>query len=224
MDNQFTSPTNSTEQPSASPAGSTVAPETETTQPAQPTHDTVAEQPRPRKSKAKWLIVLLVILLLAALGLAGWQYMQAKSLKDDKAALAGKVETANQELAKAKADASKAVESAKSSASTPASTTTTDIVTGAVASKSDGTAQANALYLPGKVTAIWLEYGTSPTALSTATPKVTQGLGEGTAGSYASQGFNLSKLTAGTNYFYRVAATQNGKTIYGGTASFTQAK
>jgi type II secretory pathway pseudopilin PulG len=219
MDNQFTSPTTSTEQPSEQD----VAPENNQTTATSPAAE--APQPKPTKSKAKWLIVLLLVLFLAALGLAGWQYTQAKSLKDDKAALASKVDSANQEAAKAKADASKAVASAKSqTASTPASTTSTDIVTGAVASKSDGTAQASALYLPGKVTAIWLEYGTSPTALSTATPKVTQGLGEGTAGSYANQGFNLSKLTAGTNYFYRVAATQNGKTIYGGTATFTQAK
>jgi cytoskeletal protein RodZ len=202
-------------------------------QPAPP-EPTAVEAPAPapaspvktkKSKKGKWLVGLIIVLLLAAVaGVYYWQSQEVQKAQDQNAALTKEL---NQTKAQLQAQTQNA-EKAKAAASTvtvPKTSSTSDnIITGEVADKATTTATLNGAHKSGNLTAIWVEYGTDPTALSKATEHNTKGLGEGAPNTYVDEAFKVTGLTAGTRYFYRVAATENGKTVYGGVASFTSAK
>lgn len=188
--------------------------------PQQPTGQVIPLQSGPKRSKGKAvLLVLLFLLLLAAIGgVYYWQHGKYDSLATAKTAADKQIVSLQSQL-NAKTTAPKAT------TPTPAAATPNyNVVTGNVTTQAATTASISALYKPGSIDEIWLEYGTTPDKLATATPHITQGLGAGDANTYAQQIFKVTGLTAGQNYFYHVAAKSKGATVYGGTASFTAVK
>lgn len=195
-------------------------------QPTTPPVATTPQTQKPKKSKAKYGVCILILVLLAAVaGVYYWQHQQVQTLQGENNVLIKKL-AANYLLMEQQMTATqKTKTSGMATTMTPATPVmSSDVVTGEVSAKAIGTASVNGLYLPGKITAIWIEYGITPTALSKTTPHVTKELGTGATATYVSQSFNLTQLNGGTDYFYRVAATQNGKTIYGGVAGFAAQK
>lgn len=76
--------------------------------------------------------------------------------------------------------------------------------------------------------AVWVEYGQSPTELDNSTEKITRGLALGGANVKYAHGFSASiddsDLEPGTVYYYRTAATVNGETQRSTVASFMSDK
>lgn len=202
--------------PSATPT-----PNTDSTPSASqsPSGQVIPLQSGPKRGKGKAvLLTLLFLLLLAAIGgVYYWQHGKYDTLATAKTAADKQIVSLQSQL-NAKATTPKPV------ATTPATTPNYNVVTGNVTTQAATTASVSALYKPGSVDEIWLEYGTTPDKLSTATAHVTQGLGAGDANNYAQQVFKLTGLSAGQNYFYHVAAKSKGATVYGGIASFTAVK
>lgn len=218
MDNQFTPPiaTQTPEQPTATDQPETTQQESQTPE--------VSNTPKPKKSKAKWVIIVLTLLLVGALGAFAWQYQQNQSLKDDNAALRKQFDTATAQVQQAKTAAQKAATT--KAITTPSAATSGDLLPGGASKVTTTSATLSALYKPtAKLTALWIEYGTDAAKLSSATGHNTTGLGEGTStDTFAQADFTDVHLESGKQYFYRVAATQDGKTIYSGLAGFTAAK
>ena len=212
------SPPTSYQSPST-PQGTNAEPAPEAPE-QQPAPQVIQAQSGPRKSKLKAILLVLLFLLLLAAVAGAYFYQQ------------GKVDDANTARATADKKATSLqsqLTAAQSKAATTKTTPTTpavnyNVVTGAAVPGTVGLASVNGLYKPGTVEEIWLEYGTTPDALKTATTHITQGLGAGDANTYAQQTFKLTGLTSGQNYFYHVAAKAKGVTVYGGTASFTATK
>jgi flagellar basal body-associated protein FliL len=201
------------------PQGPNPAPAPEAPEP-QPAPQVIQAQSGPKKSKLKTILLALLVLLLVAAVAGAYLYQQGKV--DDattaQAAADKKVASLQSQLTAAESKAS----TTKTTSTTPAADYT--VVTGNVVSQAAGTASVNTLYKP-TIKEIWLEYGTTPDALSVASKHVIDELGAGDANSYGQQNFSLTSLKAGQNYFYRVAAkSAAGTTIYGGVASFTAAK
>lgn len=193
----------------------------EQTPPATPTSGQVIPlQSGPKKGKAKAaLLSLLFLLLLAAVaGVYYWQQGKVNDAATAKTAVEKQVAALQSQLSAAQTKA----KDTKPATTTPAANY--NVVTGNASALAQTTATVNSLYKPGSIDEIWLEYGTTPDALKTATPHITQGLGAGDANTYAQQVFKLTGLTGGQNYFYHVAAKSKGATVYGGTASFTTTK
>jgi cytoskeletal protein RodZ len=221
MDNQFSPTPPSTDgfSPPTQQPGPTEPAAVDSPAPAQP------EPTKTKKSKKKWLVILLIVLLVAAIGgVYYWQSQQVKDLENKNAKLTSQLAEANKKLDEQTANVNKA-KSAAATVTVPKTSSTSDnVITGEVADKTATTATLNGAQMPGKVTAVWVEYGTNPVALDKATEHATKNLGEGEAGKYVDEAFKVTGLTASTRYFYRVVATENGKTVYGGVASFTSAK
>lgn len=165
---------------------------------------------------------LLILLALVGGGVWYWQQMQIKDLTSAKSGLESQVSTLQSKLA-----ADKATEDNTKATETPATSkpgSVQEIVTGKFVKQEGTNSVVQALYLPGKVTEIWVEIGTKPGEMSGSTKHLTEGLGAGTAGQYAKQEFGLIDLKAGTTYFYWTGAKVDGKTVYGGVSSFDTAK
>jgi hypothetical protein len=178
--------------------------------------------PRKRGGFRKFIAWSGLLILLAAVagGVYYWQQQQVKNANALKVSAEKQVASLQAQLTRQQSDAKKS-----DSTTAPQPTTiNTDVVSGEVYNKSLGKASVSVLYKPGKVTALWLEYGDAPDKLLQSTPQVTQELGLGSPDSYGNQGFNLTGLQTGHTYFYRAAAKQDGKTIYGGVASFDSLK
>ena len=219
--NQDITPASSNQTPSSPSPEGTPAPATDTyAAPQQPAGQVIAQQAGPRHGKGKAvLLALLVLLLLAAVaGVYYWQQGKVNDATTAKTAVENQVATLKSQLSSAEAKA----KDTKAATATPAANY--NVVTGDATVLAQTTATVNSLYKPGSVDEIWLEYGTTPDALKTATPHITQGLGAGDATTYAQQAFKLTGLSGGQNYFYHVAAKSKGVTLYGGTASFTTTK
>jgi zona occludens toxin (predicted ATPase) len=214
--NQDITPPSSNGFPAPQGPGAVPAPEA----PQQPAGQVIPLQSGPKKSKWKAVFLVLLFLLLLAAVAGAYYYQQGKV--DDVAA----AKTAADKQVVLLQSQLKAAE-AKATTTKPAATTPVanyNIVTGNATVTAVGAATVNGLYKPGSVDEIWLEYGTAPDTLSTATTHITTGLGEGDATTYAEQAFKLTSLKSGQDYFYRVAAKAKGATIYGGVASFTAMK
>jgi cytoskeletal protein RodZ len=212
MDNQFTPPENDV--PQASP----------TTQVQQ-----TAVPAQPKRSRLPWLIAVLFAVLLAAGGVYLWQHQQVRDLQNSKTTLTKQLTSTKSQLNQAKLTSKALVDVAdKAEASKTASTDiSTSLAPGEAYNKTNTTATVSGIFDPAaNLTAIWLEYGTSPTTLSKSTDHYTKELGLGDAGTFADAGFNLTQLESGKRYFFRVAATtsKDSKTIYSGVASFTALK
>lgn len=98
------------------------------------------------------------------------------------------------------------------------------ILTGSASAITTTSATVAAVRGDGNITALWIESGTDPKALTTVSKKETLGIAEGAPGSYVEREISLTGLKPGTRYFYRAAATQDGKTVYGGISSFETTK
>ena len=96
----------------------------------------------------------------------------------------------------------------------PTPTVTTTAATGVTASGAvlNGSVNPN-----GLATNAWFEWGTSPT-LATFNTTATQGVGSGTTAQAVTA--TLSGLSAGTTYYYRVAASSSAGTSKGSIVSF----
>jgi type II secretory pathway pseudopilin PulG len=179
----------------------------------------VITSPRGSGAGKKFLTFLLVLILIAAAagGVYYWQQKKVNDAAASQSAAQKQVASLQSQLAKQKTDSAQKT--------TAAATIITEVITGEPYAKAVGTASISVLYLPGEVSDIWLEYGTAPDKLDKTSNHITQGLGEGQAGSYGNQGFVIQNLSTGRNYFYRAAAkTKAGTTIYGGIASFAAQK
>lgn len=204
-------------------------------EPAQP-----AEQPQIHEpvvghvhhgSKKKAVLRLLLTLILAALAAAGVYYWQQGNVSNLQSQLDAKT-TENATLkqaADAATDKPTVDEGAKTPTPTP-SATTEDLIPGDTDTRrTDGRILIGALYKYSlNPTAIWIEYGESPKKLDKATTKITSGLGMGDPEDEYASGRSLpiadSALKPGNTYYYRVAATVNGKTLYSSVASFVTDK
>lgn len=106
------------------------------------------------------------------------------------------------------------------------SNTTPDLIPGNTdTSRNDGLILVGAIYKYSlNPSAIWVEYGTSPDKFDNQTNKTTQeiqlGDSEAVYAEGLSQSIKQSDLAPKTTYYYRVAATVNGKTLYSAPASF----
>lgn len=187
----------------------------------------------PKKKSKKWLLVLAFILV-AGLAFGAAYYWQSQQTKDAQAkaeASAKEVASLQQQLKDSQAETEKAKADAKAEESTePASDTTADLIPGDVeTTRTDGRILVATVFKYSLApTAVWVEYGTSPSKLDKSTSKVTSGLGAGEAGAEYATGVSTSiqksDVTAGTTYYYRVAATVGGKTVYSAPASFVTVK
>ena len=242
MDNQFSQPntnTDSSPQPAqlqtptqpVAPVAPVAPPAPSQQQPAPtPAPATAVVQPsKPKRSLKKVLQGLLLILLIvaAAGGVYYWQHQQLQDLQKDNTALNGQLSTAKLQLEQQKVTSKALVDVADKAQSAAKTTSPTSdlLLPGEVSKKTTNSATLSALRKPAAtMTAVWIEYGTDPAKLSKSTEHQTKELGLGTAGSFVSSEFNVTQLTSGTQYYYRVAATESGKTIYSGVAGFTVLK
>ncbi|MEO6513900.1 MAG: fibronectin type III domain-containing protein [Candidatus Saccharimonadales bacterium] len=216
--NQDISPPTSN-QNSNVPQGFGSSPAPEAPAPQEPVGRVIPLQSGPKKSRLK--AVFLTLLFLVLLGaVAGAYYYQQGKIDDISTA---KI-TSDKQVVSLQTQLN--AKSKDTKATTVPTSTAPDytVVTGDVTTQASGTATINTLYKP-IIKEIWLEYGTTPDALATASKHVVNELGAGDVNSYGQQSFNLTGLKAGQNYFYRVAAkSSTGTTIYGGVTSFTSTK
>lgn len=199
--------------------------------PPEPPRPSVVEHKKSGKSKA--LLYILLALLVAAGAFVGAYFWQ-QSKNDATSAKLTNSETKVAQLQKQLSEAKKTPETTSKAATTtttPSTTAATDpnLIPGAVDTmRSDGTIHVTPIfkYTTG-LTAVWVEYGTTPDSLKQSTEKLTKGIGGGTANTY-STGFTAvikeTDVKAGTDYYYRVAATVDGQTKYSGVAGFTTSK
>jgi type II secretory pathway pseudopilin PulG len=221
MDNQFS--------PTTPSSDGFRPPVQQPTAPAPAGHETPpAEQPEPAKAKkskkGKWLVGLLIVVLLAAIGgVYYWQHQEVQKLQKQNATLTHQLETATAQIEQQKVTAKGLVDVADKAQATQS--TSSNLLPGEVSKKTTNSATLGALYKPGAtLTAVWIEYGTDPSNLTKSTEHLTKELGLGAPNTFVAADFNVTQLTSGTPYYYRVAATQDSKTIYSGVAGFTVLK
>jgi flagellar basal body-associated protein FliL len=201
-------------------------------QPAQVHEPVVGHVHHGSKKKAVLRIVLaLVVAALAAVGVYFWQQGKTSDLKsqlDAKTAeLAAVVKQAESDTG-SQADTDKP--DASVSIDAPASSISEELIAGNVdTNRTDGKVMIGAIFKYSlNPSAVWVEYGTSPTKMDKASEKLTGGLGAGDPSAVYATGFdvfiNNSQLTPGANYYYRTVATVGGKTLYSGVASFVTVK
>lgn len=199
---------------------STTEPTPDTAPSSEAAPQVIQPQHGPRKSKAKGILLTLMVLLLLAAAAGGAYYYQQGKLNT----LGAAKTAADSQVASLQSRLKVALASATAAKPTPAPVVNYNAVTGTVTTQAATTASISALYKPTTVDELWVEYGTAPDKLTSASTHLTQGLTAGDANSYAQQTFKLTGLTAGQNYFYHVAAKSKGNTFYGGTAAFTATK
>lgn len=165
----------------------------------------------------KFLKFLGVLMLLAAAagGAYCWQQQRLDNVQAERSNLQSQVKTLQTQL-RAEKNSGKTV-------TVPGAAVTSDIITGTVVTNSE-TSPTVSVFRLGTASELWVEVGTSPTALNLSTKHLTQGLGEGTPGQYAEEQFGFLDLKPGTKYFYRAAAKVKGQTVYGGVTAFTTLK
>lgn len=176
----------------------------------------------PRKSGAARIFwkILAILFFFALLAAAAYiiHEKHLKPLRADNARLQQQV-TGLQESA-----AAPAAKDEEKPAEKPMSIDQLTILTGSASAVTTTSATVAAIRGDGNVTAIWVESGVDPKSLTTASDKLTNEIGLGAAGTYVEYPVKLSGLKPGTRYFYRAAATVDGKTVYGGVSSFVTAK
>jgi hypothetical protein len=167
---------------------------------------------------------LLILLLLAGIGgVYYWQHKQVSDLQGDKTALSKELSTTKSQLEQQKLTAKQLVGVADKAQATQS--TSSDLLPGEVSKKTTNSATLSALYKPGAtLKAVWVDYGTDPSNLTKSTEHLTKELGLGAPNTFVAADFNLAQLTSGTQYYYRVSATQGDKTIHSGIAGFTVLK
>lgn len=170
------------------------------------------------KGALKFLSVVL-LLALAAAAAYFWQQQKVDKLSSANASLDSQVRSLKAQSTK------ESVAEEKTATPTPAPTTTTyTLITGSASRITETGADLAAYYQGTNLTEVWIEYGIQAENLKTSTQKV-KTTGEGDAGTYVEQAFAVTGLQAGTQYFYRTAATTtDGKTIYGGVAALRTTK
>jgi outer membrane murein-binding lipoprotein Lpp len=169
----------------------------------------------------KFLLWLLVLLLIAGAAAGAYLYQQQKLDQQKTAVTDARSQVSNlQSQLKAKTSQTKTT-------TTPATTTVVDILNGATDQTSQpGKVAFTTYYLPGNISDMWLEYGSSPSSFTKSTAHTSDGLDEGTAGEYGTQQWlvNNDQFTPGSTYFYRSAAKKGSDTIYSGVSVFTMNK
>ena len=215
-------------------------PATETPPEPQPqVHKPVVGQVH-HKPKMKSIVRVVLTLVIAALAAAGVYFWQQGKNSDLQSQLnAKKTDIDNLRQAAAEIEAAKKADTSNTQSTTNDSTTnhsqdltnrTEDLIAGDVdVTATDGKVMVNAIfkYSLGP-SAVWVEYGTSPTKLDKSTVKNTKSLDEGDPDAVYSTGeyffIDNTQLTPGTTYYYRTAATVGGKTLYSASASFVTKK
>lgn len=159
-------------------------------------------------------IIMLILLLAAAGGVFYWQHQ--------KVIAAQKVQTSDYMSSQKAIDDLKSQLAAQKAAAAKPATTDYSVVSGAPSAVTVSGVTVSAQFLANVPSEVWVEYGTSPTQLTTASKHVKlTAMGVSSAnGSYKGQELSLTGLKAGTQYFYRAAGTVSGKTVYGGVVSF----
>jgi cytoskeletal protein RodZ len=216
MNQDITPQTTNQQAPAPGGYGAAPTPAAETPQP--PAGQVIPLQSGPKKSKLKTVLLALLVLVLLGAVAGAYQYQQGKIDEVAAAKIA-----ADKQVVSLQTQLNAKPKDTKTVTPTPAAPDYT-VVTGNATTPTTGTATVNSLYKP-TIKEIWLEYGTAPDALTTASKHTVSELGAGDANSYGQQSFNLTGLKSGQDYFYRVAAKNAaGTTIYGGVASFTATK
>lgn len=201
--------------------------------PVQPTqvHEPVVGHVH-HKSKIRSVLRILLILIIAALAAGGvyyWQQGKASELRSQLDAKTAENATLQQQADSAD-DLPAVSDKPDVAASSSNSTISEDLIAGnADTNRTDGKVMVGAIFKYSlNPSAVWVEYGTSPTKLDKSSEKLTKGLGAGDPSAVYATGFDIfitnSQLTPGTNYYYRTAATVGGKTLYSGVASFVTVK
>ena len=218
--------------------------QTPLTQPEQPTpspevHEPIVGHVR-SGSKKKAVIRILLTLILAALAAACvyfWQHGKTTDLQSQLNAKDSQLRDAVAETAtsvQTKTDIAKTEQPSSSGSATTSVVTNSnlseDLIPGDVETdRTDGRILIGTIYKYSlEPSAVWAEYGTDPKKLDTASTKITSELGLGNPDEVYASGRSVSvsskSLKPGTRYFYRTAATVQGKTLYSGVASFTTKK
>jgi hypothetical protein len=181
----------------------------------------VVTPPRRHSKVKKFFLWLLVLLLIAGAGAgAGAYYYQQQKLDSaakDKATLESKAESLQQQLTASQATAK------KSGKSTVTAASATQVLNGQInTTKTAGKVTVQTLFVPGQVTEIWLEYGSSPTSFTKATAHASNGLEQSSGGDYAVHEWQINndQFLAGSTYYYRSAAKAKGTTVYSAPTAF----
>lgn len=183
-------------------------------------------QPKPKR-KLNWKVLLVVVLFIAACaGIYLWQ-----SMKYDTAAQ--ELSTANERVSQLEQQIAGETTAADNQNDRAVSSPTSDnpnLIPGNVdTGRDDDRVLITAIYKYSiEPTAVWVEYGTSPTKLDQTSEKLTQSLGLGDSEDGYATGAAVSILSAdlkpGATYYYRTAATVDGKTQQSAIASFSNSK
>lgn len=167
---------------------------------------------------------VLVVVTLAAIGLAGWTWWQSNQVDSEN--------TANQQMDIAEKPTEEPVGSKETQNLEPAAKKShPSFATGQVSFTDNDDARiavlVNNSMRDEPLEAIWVEYGQDKTKLSSTSEKNSSHLAYNTNDLYGEFQIEVpaSKLEAGATYFYRAAGeTRENEVIYGGTAAFSARK
>lgn len=181
----------------------------------------VVTSARPKKGHGLLVFFVMLLLLAAACGGYYWQHKAKNDWMNKSVAEQAQLDTLKSQLKAAKASNNQVP--ASGSLAVPTSNYT--IVTGAPTKIADTEVDVIAQYgLNPMPTEVWVESGTAPDKLTTASNH-SKTSSEGPAGeTYSSEGVALSGLKAGGHYYYRAAGLVDGKTVYGGVVSVDTTK
>lgn len=179
------------------------------------------------KGNKKFLVTIIMLVLFAIGAVAAvylWQSKEVQSLSSENTSLTEQLKAAN-----AVGESDQNTQQTTPAGTIPRSEAKQDyvLVPGTVTVGDNGDTTLLPYMKVGMgVEEIWLEYGTSPTALTEQTERQSKEIGMGDPNTYVAKTFVLksSELTPGTNYYYRVAGKVGSAVVYSGVAGFTSAK